>query len=167
MTSEELLQEYRRHPKRGFDLIYQAFADRLTTYLRRSYNLSFEEISDVVHDAFLPWVADHPRMSKIDNLSGYLFATVRNLALQTRKQRLTPIPETFEPAGPEFQDHLESSLHVEQALQKLPEEQREAVVLKIWGDLSFDEIARLQQVPLQTAAARYRYGLQRLEEVFA
>ena len=167
MTPQELLQEYRRNPQRGFDQIYQAFADRLTTYLRRSFSLSLEEIGDVVHDAFLPWVAEPARMSKVESLSGYLFATVRNLALQARKHRLTPVPESFDPAGPSFQEHLESSIQIEQTLSRLPEEQREAVVLRIWGDLSFEEIAGIQQVPLQTAAARYRYGLQKLEEMMS
>ncbi len=167
MTSAELLLEYRRHPKRGFDLIYQAFADRLTTYLRRSYSLSLEEISDVVHDAFLPWVANPERVAQVENISAYLFATVRNLALQVKRQRLSPIPDSFDPPVPAPSAQLEESIHVEQSLQRLPDEQREAIVLKIWGDLSFEEIATIQGVPLQTAAARYRYGLQKLEEMLS
>jgi len=39
------------------------------------------------------------------------------------------------------------------------------VFLKIWSDLSFEEIAELQNVPLQTAASRYRYAIAKLKEI--
>jgi RNA polymerase sigma-70 factor (ECF subfamily) len=51
---------------------------------------------------------------------------------------------------------------VEAALRQLPAEQREVVVLKIWGELSFPQIASTLEVPVNTAASRYRYALARL-----
>jgi len=50
------------------------------------------------------------------------------------------------------------------AMQILPEEQREVLVMKIWGNLSFPEISRALQIPANTAASRYRYALIRLKE---
>jgi RNA polymerase sigma-70 factor (ECF subfamily) len=49
-----------------------------------------------------------------------------------------------------------------QCLAELPLEQREAVVLKIWQHHTFDEIADLTGVSVNTAAGRYRYALQKL-----
>ena len=46
----------------------------------------------------------------------------------------------------------------------LPESLREVLVLRVWGDLSFPEIARLVDTPLATATSRYRYALDRLRE---
>jgi len=48
------------------------------------------------------------------------------------------------------------------ALADLPEEQRETVVLRVWGGLNFRQIATLTGVPLPTASSRYRYALDRL-----
>lgn len=48
------------------------------------------------------------------------------------------------------------------ALCELPAEQRAAVVLHLWGGLTFREIAQSMDVPLHTAASRCRYGLERL-----
>ena len=48
---------------------------------------------------------------------------------------------------------------IEAALRRLPAEQREVLVLKIWGELTFEEIARQLDVPPNTAASRYRYAL--------
>jgi RNA polymerase sigma-70 factor (ECF subfamily) len=54
---------------------------------------------------------------------------------------------------------------IQGALQKLPEIYREVVTLKIWGELTFLEIADMLQIPANTAASRYRYGLQELRKL--
>ena len=50
------------------------------------------------------------------------------------------------------------------AVRALPEVLRETLVLRIWGDLSFPEIARITGSPVATATSRYRYALERLRE---
>jgi len=50
------------------------------------------------------------------------------------------------------------------ALKRLPEAQREALVLAYWGGLTADQIARQKHVPLGTAKSRIRLGLARLRE---
>ena len=52
-----------------------------------------------------------------------------------------------------------------QALQQLPFEQREAVVLRYYQDLRFDEIAAVCEVPVSTAKMRVYRGLQRLATI--
>jgi RNA polymerase sigma-70 factor (ECF subfamily) len=54
---------------------------------------------------------------------------------------------------------------LEFALQKLPAEQREVVVLKLWQELTFEEISQICQIPVNTAASRYRYGLDKLRHL--
>ena len=56
-------------------------------------------------------------------------------------------------------DDRERAHAIEIALGCLPAEQREVLVLKIWGELTFEEIARQLGVPPNTAASRYRYAL--------
>jgi RNA polymerase sigma-70 factor, ECF subfamily len=51
---------------------------------------------------------------------------------------------------------------VREALQSLPEPQREAVVLAFWGGLTADQIAQRSRVPLGTAKSRIRLGLAKL-----
>jgi RNA polymerase sigma-70 factor (ECF subfamily) len=50
------------------------------------------------------------------------------------------------------------------ALSQLPMEQREAVVLKIYEGFTFAQIAHVTQVSPNTAASRYRYGVDKLAE---
>ena len=47
-------------------------------------------------------------------------------------------------------------------LAALPADQREAIVLKIWHEYTFEEIGKLLGLSPNTAAGRYRYGLQKL-----
>jgi RNA polymerase sigma-70 factor (ECF subfamily) len=51
---------------------------------------------------------------------------------------------------------------VNRALEELPEEQREVVVMKLWGGLTFAEIGEAVGVPANTAATRYRYALEKM-----
>jgi RNA polymerase sigma-70 factor (ECF subfamily) len=50
------------------------------------------------------------------------------------------------------------------AVSQLPKEQSEVLTLKIWGELTFDEISRTLDISLNTVASRYRYALLKLKE---
>ena len=56
---------------------------------------------------------------------------------------------------------------VRKLIEELPEEQREVVVLRIYGDLSFKEIADITSVSINTALGRMRYGLINLRKLIA
>lgn len=53
---------------------------------------------------------------------------------------------------------------LEQALRGLPEDQREVISLKVWGEMTFEEIGRTLSIPPNTAASRYRYALAALRK---
>jgi RNA polymerase sigma-70 factor (ECF subfamily) len=99
------------------------------------------------------------------DLRPYAFRCVRNAALDDlRRARIrrdsifndsaTPAPSSVPP--PYQADELERSL------QALSPDEREAIVLKIYNDFTFQQIADLRQVPLSTAATWYRRGLDQL-----
>ena len=50
------------------------------------------------------------------------------------------------------------------AVERLPPEQKEVLTLKIWAELTFDEIARTLDLSHNTVASRYRYALGKLKE---
>jgi RNA polymerase sigma-70 factor (ECF subfamily) len=51
-----------------------------------------------------------------------------------------------------------------EALGELPAEQRAVAHLKLWEKLTFEAIAETLEIPLNTAASRYRYGLDKLRD---
>ena len=95
----------------------------------------------------------------------YLCRAVRNAALNDRRSRAREETLGEEVGWLEAPSRMEdSALAVEQAMALLPPEQREVVVLHIWGGLTFQEVAEILAIPPNTAASRYRYALGRLRE---
>ena len=68
-------------------------------------------------------------------------------------------PECWFDSG--MEDRERSRL-IEEAMRKLQTSYREVVTLKTWGGLTFGEIAEALEIPANTAASRYRYGLEEL-----
>jgi RNA polymerase sigma-70 factor (ECF subfamily) len=99
-----------------------------------------------------------------------VFATIRRRAIdhgrsaQSRRRR-----ESAHAARTDlwFQpDFSAADTHhtVAAAVAELPVSLRETVTLKLWGGLSFPEIAAVTGVPVPTATSRYRYAIERLRE---
>ena len=67
---------------------------------------------------------------------------------------------------PQFELVDESQQALVAAIDRLPHEQREVLVMKIWSELTFAEIATALGISHNTAASRYRYALNALKKNF-
>ncbi|HOY68501.1 MAG TPA: RNA polymerase sigma factor [Candidatus Ozemobacteraceae bacterium] len=165
MPNESMMEVYRRNPKEGFRRLYGEYAPRLKAYLMSSFGLSSHASEDIIHDAFLPWVEIPARMVAIENPTAYLFASVRNGALQAKRRPTSPLDNQEATEAPAVDPT--TGIEIRRALENIREEQREAVVLRVWGGMSLAELAEHQGVPLQTASSRYRSGLAKLKELLS
>ena len=59
-------------------------------------------------------------------------------------------------------DEMAFGESLSRAMAELPPEQRAVVHLKLWENLTFEQIAEALDIPPNTAASRYRYGLDKL-----
>jgi RNA polymerase sigma-70 factor (ECF subfamily) len=122
------------------------------------------QAEDVLHQVFLQLLKDGG--TEIAS-PGYLFRAVRNRVLNQIRDRSREVA-----LGPEAQwlespsGSTETALALQSALRVLPEEQREVIVLRVWGQMTFEEVAGVVGVSPNTAASRYRYGLEKLTEVW-
>jgi len=118
---------------------------------------------DAVHHVFLS-LLQNGKLHRAFDKKAYLFGCVRNAVLNERKrqERIRPLDESpwFSPPD---QDHA-AELNLRRALAALPEDQRQVVVLHVWGELTFAQIADLLEVSSNTAASRYRYALGKLRD---
>ena len=139
--------------------------------LARQWLASRADAEDVVQEAFIRFW--RTRQGATDP-AAYLYACVKHCALdwqrgrsrQRRREEAAARPEAatwF--AGPLEQEERRAAIAA--ALGNLPENQREVLVMKIWGGLSFPQIALALGIPANTAASRYRYALARLREQLA
>lgn len=135
---------------------------------------------DVVQDVFLRlWRRPAAFNPERGDLGAYLRLMGRSRALDVWRElqvrgraadRLKLVGGEEDPR-PEEQpevvaDRRQDSDDVREALGKLPETQREALVLAYWGGLTADQIAQRVHVPLGTAKSRIRLGLARLRDEF-
>jgi RNA polymerase sigma factor (sigma-70 family) len=130
------------------------------------------DAEDVVQEAFVRfWKA----RERVVDPAAYLFACVRRAALEWHRGRRRRVareeraarPEAAEPLFLSAPERAERRAAVETALARLPEEQRAVLVLKVWGGLTFPQIATALDIPANTAASRHRYALARLRELLA
>jgi RNA polymerase sigma-70 factor (ECF subfamily) len=115
---------------------------------------------DAVQDAFCQLAVVLQRRPDVATLP-YLTTIVRNGCYgRLRRRRRSPVLEAeplLEAASADA--HEDERLLLEQALRRLPPEQREVVHLKVYEGLTFEEIGERCGVSLNTAASRYRYAL--------
>ncbi len=126
---------------------------------------------DVVHDVFL-WLAQSPDKVRLrGNVRSFLATCVvnrvRNLNKAGQRRETLPSDEAATVAsddpGPErWMMASERLATLRRALAQLPYEQREVVILHVHGGIRFREIARSQDVSINTVQSRYRYGLEKL-----
>jgi RNA polymerase sigma-70 factor (ECF subfamily) len=135
------------------------------------------QAQDVVQDVFLRvWRRPSTFDAKRGDLGPYLRMMARSRALDLWREgqaagrasdRLKLVvaqePPRDEPDRPSAQaERREDGATVRAAVRRLPDAQREAVVMAYWGGLTADEIARKIEVPLGTAKSRIRLGLEKL-----
>lgn len=124
-----------------------------------------ERAEDAVHEA----VAGTLRSGAAPrDLRGYLFRAVRNAAVDQLRRRPResgePSESFFDPApSPRgaAQD-AEFAGRVDRALRSLADDEREAVVYRLYADLTFREIAETMDAPQGTVASWYRRGIEKL-----
>ena len=119
---------------------------------------------DALHQVFLKLI-ENEGLSQAADKKAYLFACVRNAVLndsnlQRRNMALEADSIWFSPPDRDYA--AERNLRC--ALNALPDDQREVVVLHVWGELTFSQIGDLLNASSNTVASRYRYALGKLRD---
>lgn len=117
------------------------------------------------HDVFQEALVDGwRRLGDALPADALVFATIRRRAIdlarrnQRRELREVEARDWFEDSA----STAGSNPELEDAVKRLPSDLREVLILKTWGELTFKQIGETLDVPLNTAASRYRYALDHL-----
>jgi len=128
----------------------------------RALGLSHGEAEDVLQETFLALMRLERMPAKAHH---YCVRAYRNRALNYRRtlwRRLAREWESlrwFEKAP----DETPAERQAMRCLAELPMEQREAIVLKVWHGCTYEEIGGMLDISPNTAAGRYRYGIQKIK----
>ena len=148
--------------------LYDEHAQPLFAFL---LNLTRDEADtrDLLQELFVKLARDEKILSGVREERAFLIRLAHNAAIDWMRRRgtrertkehfaeiISPFAAASDPDEAFFRDELSA------ALAELPAEQRAVAHLKLWGSLTFEQIAAALEIPPNTAASRYRYALDKL-----
>lgn len=151
--------------------LYDAHAGGLFHYLV-TFTKTEADARDLLQEVFIK-LARGAKPGEVASEKAWLYRMAHNQAvdwLRRRKvrweaeERLLRELEDGHHSAPDPDTRL-LARHFTAALQALPDEQRVVMQLKLWEGMTFEEIAEAQGIPMNTAASRYRYALEKLRTV--
>jgi RNA polymerase sigma-70 factor (ECF subfamily) len=156
----------RRDDPAACELLWDRFAGDLFVLLEALLG-SRHDAEDVLQTVFVRIVRKRRYLAGARRLDAYVYRMAHHEAmsfLRRQRHRRPVAPDASgwlvaaEPAGAD-REEIEA---IGAALARLPAVQREIVVLKVYRDKTFREIATELDLPVNTVASRYRYGLEKL-----
>jgi RNA polymerase sigma-70 factor (ECF subfamily) len=170
-TDLELVEEVKSGNRLSFsELVKRHQKGLLRMSLRFVKDLDTAE--DVVQDAFIKAYEKLHSFEARASFKSWLYQiavnNARNRIRDTRKN-MVDIDNIQLAVGAEAESNLVHGAVaglLQEEVDKLPDRQRTALVLRVYEDMSFKEIAEIMQCPYDTAKANYRHALIKLREVF-
>ncbi len=145
------------------DEVFSRYAGKLGLYARQWVDAQAAE--DVVQEVFVRLV-ELERWP--EQMGAWLYRCVRNAAIsevrsQVRRRRREEARRSAEWFVAQADDSIDAQA-AQDALSRLPVQQREIVVLRIWGELTFAQVAELVDRPIASVFVEYREALRTLGE---
>ena len=153
--------------------IYEKYKHELVT-LAAALLHDRSAAEDVVHEVFVGFLGSRGRFRLTGKLKSYLATCVANKARNHNKASLLRQSSNIDDAALVATDEAsvqqcaifgEENAGLARALNQLPYEQREAVLLHVRSSMKFKAIADAQGVSINTAQGRYRYGIKKLRSL--
>lgn len=177
-NDEDLMRRTQNGDKAAFEIIYERYHASVLSYLYRMLG-NLEDVESIGQEVFLRAFRFAPTYRYPQKLSTWLFTITRNLAInQSRRRKRSPIRnvtelnlEGIDVSGDPYQvatkatDNLEKQeeiARVLKALEALPIDQKEVIVLGVFQDMSYAEMEEITGTKAVTLRSRMFHGLKRL-----
>ncbi len=177
-SDEDLMRRTQQGDKQAFSLLYERYSNSVLSYLYRMLG-NVEDVESIGQEVFLRAFRFAPTYRYPQKFSTWLFTITRNLAInQSRRRKRSPIRNITELnldgvdiSGDPYQvaaratDDLEKQeeiARVLKALEHLPTDQKEVIVLGVFQDLSYAEMEEITGTKAVTLRSRMFHGLKRL-----
>lgn len=129
---------------------------------------------DMVQDVFVKFAQSAPKIRMQGNLKRYLVACgvnwVRHYKRDQQRHEAVGLPETEDSTCPSRRPEqwailTEDLIRLSKAMAMIPNEQCEVLTLYMQGNMTFRQIAVVQQTSINTVQGRYRYGISKLRSL--
>ncbi len=177
-SDEELMRRTQNKDRQGFEILYERYHASVLSYLYRMLG-NLEDVESIAQEVFLRAFRFAPTYRFPQKFSTWLFTITRNLAINySRRRKRSPVRnvtelnlEGVDISGDPWQvaqratddvEKQEEIARVLKALDDLPNDQKEVIVLGVFQDLSYAEMEEITGTKAVTLRSRMFHGLKRL-----
>jgi RNA polymerase sigma-70 factor (ECF subfamily) len=177
-SDEELMRRAQNGDRQAFSLIYERYSSPVLSYLYRMLG-NVEDVESIGQEVFLRAFRFAATYRYPEKLSTWLFTITRNLAINNaRRRKRSPVRnitelnlEGVDVSGDPYQiasratDDLEKREEIARvltALEDLPTDQKEVIVLGVFQDLSYAQMEEITGTKAVTLRSRMFHGLRKL-----
>jgi len=154
-----------RNEPAAVEIIWNRYAGDLFAYLQAVLR-SRHDAEDALQAVFVRIVQKRHRLAKARRPDAYVYRMARNeasrLISRRKKERTVAAVDESWLAAPDGREPNDLAEQLQAALDCLPQQQREVIVMKIYRQKTFLEISGLLGLSQNTVASRYRYGMEKL-----
>ncbi len=169
VEDRDLIAKARRGDVEAYNLLVSRWEKRIFNYLLRLV-AHREDALDLSQDVFLKAYQNLPKLEDPAKFAGWLFRIAHNEAFSLLRKRRPETELAGEPRPADLGARLlpmELNLAVASALGRLSEDQREAVLLKVYQGFKFEEMAEILGCPVSTVKSRLYTALDLLKATLA
>jgi RNA polymerase sigma-70 factor, ECF subfamily len=156
----------------AFAELLKLYGPRLLLFTQRMMQSSPEQVADVTQETWLSIFRGIPRLLDVSKFKPWAFRIARDQIyreFRRRKMSVQPLDKTIIDELPD--EGTDSAIAIDseqlqQCLKILSPEHREALVLRFFEDMSYEEIARITGVTVGTIRSRIHYGKQALKNLW-
>jgi RNA polymerase sigma-70 factor, ECF subfamily len=180
-SDEDLMRRTQGGDKQAFSLLYERYSASVLSYLYRMLG-SVEDVESIGQEVFLRAFRFAPTYRYPQKFSTWLFTITRNLAINNaRRKKRSPVRnltelnlEGVEMTGDPVQvasratddvEKREEIVRVLKALDDLPTDQKEVIVLGVFQDLSYAQMEEITGTKAVTLRSRMFHGLKKLAKM--
>lgn len=146
------------------ETLYHEHGPALLRYLQGAFGYA-ANAEDLLQETFLRAVAGRRKVQAAVSARAWLFGIARHVGLDALRRRRPGAALPADLAAPAV---IESDARIDrmrQAVQRLPEEQRQTLELRLVGELSYEEIGSVLEIPVGTVRSRLHGAVRRLREI--
>jgi RNA polymerase sigma-70 factor (ECF subfamily) len=182
-SDEDLMRRTQQGDRQAFSLLYERYSASVLSYLYRMMG-NVEDVESIAQEVFLRAFRFAPTYRYPQKFSTWLFTITRNLAINySRRRKRSPVRnitelnlEGVDVSGDPYQvaqratDNVEKQeeiARVLKALDDLPTDQKEVIVLGVFQDLSYAEMEEITGTKAVTLRSRMFHGLKRLARLIS
>ncbi len=168
-SDNELMKEFGGCSFAAYNVLYERYSDKILNFINRSFKMDFDQSEEITQQVFIKLFEYKYKYKSRFQFSTWLYTVARNKTIdilrKMKKENKLAITEKIEaPENPSLGvEANEKSKLILKAIESLNDNQREVLIMRYKLGLSFQEIAEITSIKINTLKSHAKRGLEKLE----